>query len=202
MKDMLINKTIDNIQKYYQYDESKIEEIKYGLESIYLSIAKIIVIFVISIFIHSFKELCLLFLTYGILRITGFGLHAKNSIQCWVGSILIFSIIPLLISRMNVDNMLLIYLSIVLLPLIIIYAPADTEKRPLINKKKRTIYKVITSIVSFLYILIMYFYNNVYISKLLFFSLLLETILILPISYRLLGLKYNNYRRYMKGGKK
>ena len=44
-------------------------------------------------------------------------------------------------------------------------------------------------------------YND-YINKLLFFSILIESILVLPITYKLLGVKYKNYMNYKKGGKK
>jgi accessory gene regulator B len=84
----------------------------------------------------------------------------------------------------------------------IIYSPADTEKRPLINKKKRIVYKVVTIIISIIYISIIFIKKDIYLSKILFFSIFLETLLVLPISYKLLGLKYNNYKRYKKGGTK
>ena len=83
-----------------------------------------------------------------------------------------------------------------LLILIAIYAPSDTEKRPLIRKRKRIIYKVLTIIFTIIYIAIIVLTNNYYIKRLLFFSILLEVLLINPISYKLLGLKYNNYKEY------
>jgi len=202
MKEVIINKTINTIKKYYNYDETKLLEIRYGLESLYLSIIKIVVIVLISIITHTIKELCLLFLFYGILRLTGFGLHAKKSIHCWIYSIAIFNGFPLLIKCLNIENNYLLISTIILLPFLSIYAPADTEKRPLINKKKRIVYKVVTIIISIIYISIIFIKKDIYLSKILFFSIFLETLLVLPISYKLLGLKYNNYKRYKKGGTK
>jgi len=202
MKNKILDKIINIIQSYYNYDEIKIKEIRYGLESIYLTIVKIIVVIILSIIIHVFKELCLFFLFYGILRATGFGLHAKNSIECWFFTLLFFTLFPFLIKHLVINNNYLLVGSILLLPLIIIFSPADTEKRPLINEKKRKLYKILTTITTLIYILIIYFYKNIYISKTLFFSILLESLLVLPISYRLLKLQYNNYKRYKKGGLK
>ena len=202
MKNIIIDKIINLIQSYYHYDDIKIKEIRYGLESIYLTILKLIIVIILSLIIHVFKELCLFFLLYGILRATGFGLHAKNSIECWIFTLLFFTSFPFLIKHLIINNNYLLIGSIILLPLIIKYAPADTEKRPLINKKKRNIYKIITAFTTIIYILIIYFHKNVYISKAMFFSILFESLLVLPISYRLLGLQYNNYKRYKKGGKK
>ena len=203
MKDRIIDNIMNNISKYYSYDNIKLNEIRYGLLTLYLTIFKLIVIFLLSFFIHTTKYLCLLFLFYLPLRLFGFGLHSKNSRQCWLLSISVFSLLPYLIKNLIVNNLYLKIACIPLLLLIIIYSPSDTEKRPLINKRKRIIYKILTSIVSIIYIIIIYSKNNIIVNKVLFFSLLLEVLLILPISYKLLGLKYNNYKSYkQKGGKK
>ena len=196
MKNKVLDFFIKNIKKYYNYSDTKLLEIRYGLESIYLSIIKFIVIFIISFFITTTKELCLFFLTYGLLRLFAFGIHAKKSIHCWIISILTFGIIPFLIKNYNINFNINITISIICLLLIIIYAPADTEKRPLINKKKRIIFKILSIVTTIVYIFLIIFTKNNYIKNLLFYSILLETIFILPITYKLLGSKYNNYKLY------
>ena len=80
------------------------------------------------------------------------------------------------------------------------YAPADTEKRPLINKKKRIIYKVLTLVITFIYLVISLILKNQTIINALYLSTILETIQILPITYKLYGVRYNNYKNYKKGG--
>ena len=186
MKNKILDTIMEKIKEDNKYDNKRLLEIRYGLETLYLSIFKLLIIIIISFFIHTTYYLCLLFLTYGLLRITGFGLHTKNSLQCWIFSITIFSLFPFLIKELNINTIFLYLGSIILFVLIILYAPADTEKRPLINKKKRLIYKIITSIITSIYILIMFITNNLILKKLLFFSVLLEVILILPIIYKLL----------------
>ncbi len=196
MKSKIINSIINIIQKYYNYDEKKIKEIRYGLESIYLSLFKLIIVLIISTIIHTLKELCIFILLYGVLRLTAFGLHTKNSIQCWILSIITFTLIPYLIKTTTIDKNVMLISCLLLLILIIVFAPADTEKRPLINKNKRLIFKILSTIISIIYIYLIYINHNY--KYYLFFSLLLETILILPITYKLLGLKYNNYKSYKR----
>lgn len=195
MKNKVLDYLINTIKKYYKYDVVKLKEIRYGLESLYLSIIKFIVIFIISFFIKTTKELCLFFLTYGILRMFAFGVHAKKSIHCWIISLLTFGIIPLLIKTYKINLYIILITSIICLLLIIIYAPADTEKRPLINKKKRIIFKILSIITTITYIILIIYVKNYY-KNLLFYSIILETIFILPITYKLLGVKYNNYKKY------
>ena len=202
MKDILIEKTILNINKYYQFDDIKMKEIKYGIETFYMTIFKLIIIIIISFIFNTSKELFLLLLAYGLLRLTGFGLHAKNSILCWVLSIATFSLLPYLIKTIQYFTNAYYFLAIVFVILISVFAPSDTIKRPLINKKKRIVFKIITTITSTIYLIIIFTTKSIYIKKLLFYSLLLELLLINPISYKLLGLSYNNYKLYKKKGGK
>ena len=197
MKEALLNSITDKIKNYYHYDNKKILEIRYGLETIYVSIVKILVVFIVSIFIHTTKELCIFYLSYAILRLFGFGLHAKNTLQCWILTIPIFVLIPYLIKNITINSNCY-YLVILFLLLITIYAPADTEKRPLINIKKRRIFKVLTVITSIIYLIIIVLSKNYLIKNSLSFAIILESIVILPISYKLLGLKYANYKSYRR----
>ncbi len=201
MKELVVNSIMNNITKYYDYDNTKINEIKYGIESLYLTISKTIIIFIISILINITKELILLFTFYSLIRLTGFGVHAKKSWHCWVTSITMFILIPLLIKYVTLNQELIIISYIVFTLLLIKYAPADTEKRPLINKKKRIIYKVLTITLAITYLIYSLIYkDNTIIINTLYFSVLLEVILILPCTYKLFGVKYNNYKNYKKKG--
>ena len=202
MKNLIINNTINNIQKYYKYDDIKLKEIKYGLETLYLTIFKTIVVFIISALINTTKELLLIFIFYGLLRLTGFGLYAKRSIDCCISSLILFVGIPVLCKKLTIDINMASTILMIALILLFIYAPADTEKRPLINKKKRIIYKLLTSITTIVYIFIINLTKNITLQNTLFFSILIETLLVLPISYKLFGLKYNNYKNYKKGERK
>ena len=196
MKDIIINSTMERIEKNTTYDKVKLLEIKYGLESLYLSVTKILVIFIICMIMQTTRELISFLIGFSILRATGFGLHTKKSWQCWVTSIPIFTIIPYFIKKFTIPVNLLYFSLPILLLLIILYAPADTEKRPLINNKKRKIYKVLSSITACLYLFMIFYLNNPFINSVLFYSLLLDVIVINPVSYKLFGLKYKNYLNY------
>ena len=104
MKNKILDTIMEKIKEDNKYDNKRLLEIRYGLETLYLSIFKLLIIIIISFFIHTTYYLCLLFLTYGLLRITGFGLHTKNSLQCWIFSITIFSLFPFLIKELNINT--------------------------------------------------------------------------------------------------
>ena len=143
-----------------------------------------------------------MFIFYGIIRLTGFGVHAKKSWHCWVTSLLMFIGIPILISIISVNKNIIFITYLICMILMLKYAPADTEKRPLINKNKRTLYKVLTLLITFIYLILSLMLKNQIIINTLYMSIILETIQILPITYKLYGVRYNNYKNYKKGGKK
>lgn len=198
MKQYFLNKNLQLIQKYYSYDSVKLSEIKYGLESFYITISKTIIIFSIAYLLNLLNELIIFFIFYSILRTFAHGVHTKKSWQCWLLSFVIFLIIPYLSKTLYFRKDLVLILSTILLLFINKYSPADTEKKPIINKKKRLILKTITSCITISYIIAIIFTKNYFIINVLFFSILLETILVLPISYKILGVGYNNYKTYFK----
>ena len=200
MKKVVVDYLMNNISNNYKYDDTKLLEIRYGIETIYLTITKTIIVTIISLILGTFKELLLFILFYGLLRLVGFGLHAKKAWHCWVFSLLLFSLIPYLIKILIIPRIVYLIVFIICTILFIIYAPADTEKRPLIHKKKRIIYKVLTVIISIVYMILSYFTSRV-LSNSLMFACIMQVLMILPISYKLLGLKYDNYKSYRKGGK-
>lgn len=197
MKDKFINNCVNYITKYNSYNETKIEKLKYGLESIYLTFTKIIIIFGISIILGIFKEALLFSIYYNILRIPSFGLHASKSWICLLVSFLFIIGIPLLCNMVYINDIIKLFIGIICFFLFLKNSPADTEKRPIVNKKRRKIFKYISSSLVLIYILIIYFSNNNVLSNQLFFSIVLQTIMICPATYKLFKQPYNNYKNYI-----
>ncbi len=196
MKSIIINYLMNLIKKYYNYDKTKLDEIKYGLETLYLTITKTIVIFTIAYLLHLTKELLLIFLFYGILRMFSFGLHASKGWQCWVYSIISFIGLSYISTAVQIDEVLKIIIPSICIILLAIYSPADTEKRPIISKKRRIFFKISTILISITYFtFILTIKNNLYIN-ILVISLMIQTAMVLPISYKVFKLRYNNYKYY------
>lgn len=202
MRSKIINSIMEQIKKYNDFNDIKLQEIKYGLETVYLTIVKTIIYILIALLLNTIKELLFFILTYGLLRLTGFGVHAKKSIHCWISSTIIFVIIPLLIKYIMINPNIIYAISIIFTIVLIIYAPADTEKRPLINKKKRIRYKIITSVISIAYIILIILINDNFVKHALLYSLVLEGFLVTPFSYKLFGVSYKNYKNYKRKEKK
>lgn len=197
MKSLFLDNSLSLIKRYYpDYDDLKMAELKYGLEGLYLSVTKLIFIFIVSAILGIIKETLLLLIFFNILRHTGFGLHASKSWICLITSSLLFIGGPLLARVLNLNIILKTVIGIISIILIFIHAPADTKKRPLLNKKKRNIYKFITTIDCIILVFISLFIKNNMISNLIVLGILYEVIMISPLTYKLFKLPYNNYKTY------
>lgn len=196
IKNFVVNRSMNLINDLNKYDKMQLEEIKYGIESIYLTLSKIIVILIISSILGLFKEAIIFLLIFNILRIFAFGLHASKSIWCWISSSISFIGIPYICKTFIFPNLIYIILPIICLVCFILYAPADTVKRPLINSRKRKLYKLLSIISCVIYFGLIIITTNFLIKNLLLFALILESILILPLTYKIFKLPYKNYLNY------
>lgn len=197
MKRKLLNWCMKSVRnKFPEYDNDRLEIIEYGLEGLYLTITKIILIICLSILLGIFKKTLLLILFYNIIRFSAFGLHAKKSSHCLVMSTTLFIGGVYICDYIPFSLLIKSLISIICILLISKYAPADTEKRPLINKKKRKKYKILSILTSMIFAIMIVIYNEYSISNYLLFGMFSATLMVLPISYKLLDLPYDNYKKY------
>ena len=182
---------------YPDYDEDRLDEIRYGLEATYLSITKLVVILGVSLLLGIFKETVILLVLFNFLRLTGFGLHATKSWMCWVSSSITFLLVPFFCKSLVLPNYVLVAISVVCLINFLLYAPADTVKRPLIHKKRRLLYKVCTVLIASLYTVLIFITKDTFLQNSLASAMLIEGALINPYIYKLFNLPYNNYKNYV-----
>lgn len=197
MKKKFLKIMENSIRKQYpSYSNEKIEEIMYGIEGIYLLITKCIIIFSLALMLGIFKELILLLVTYNVARTFAFGMHASKSWVCLVFSSIMFIGGTYLCKYVVIPHYVLFVLYFVALIIMILYSPADTVKRPLIKKKKRIKYKILSILVTISYFIISLFIKNNLVINCLIIGLLIECVLILPITYRTFKMPYKNYLNY------
>lgn len=200
MKKFLLNHAINFIRKNNpDITEIQLVEVEYGLESIYLTITKMIIIFSLAAILNIFKEVIILSIFYNIIRCTAFGLHATKSIYCLITSIIMFIGGVYICDYLTIPFIVKALICVICLICILKYAPADTYKRPIIKTSKRKRYKIISFISgSILSILILY-YNKDIISNYLLVGMIESIIMILPITYKIFNLPYANYKNYNLG---
>lgn len=199
MKKKFLKYSLQTIKIYHpEYDDIKMDEMRYGLEGFYLTITKSIIIFTIAIVFHIFWEMILMLLFFNILRKTGFGLHASKSWICLTSSTAIFILLPMLAKHIVIPIYIKLIFGVLAILLIYRYAPADTVKHPLIHADRRKKYKYITTVNCIILVGILLIIKNQTLSNLILFGIYNEITLILPITYKIFHLSYDNYKNYLK----
>ena len=168
MKNLIVNGTMNYITKYKDYDEVTLEELRYGLASIYLTFSKLIIISIIAIILGIFKEMITLLIVYNILRCVSFGLHASKSWICLLSSTIIFIGGTLLCIYFKTNNYIIYITALLTIPIIYLYSPADTKKRPIVNPKRRKIYKNLSTSIAIIFYLLALIIENNFITKICF----------------------------------
>lgn len=192
MKQKFLGSSINFITKYQTYTEKDIEKLKYGLEGLYLTLTKTIIIFIFALILGIFWEVLAIIILFNILRYFGFGFHAEKSWQCMIISTINFILIPLLFIKIEFNTIATIIISMVCLIGFLLYAPADTVKRPLKNKKKRLYRKILTCLVGIIYMTLAILFPAI--RDYLLCSMVIEFIVINPILYKIMKQPYKNFK--------
>lgn len=195
MKEKFIASVVNLAKRKKEYTEEEVAIMRYALEGIYLTFTKILVITLIAALLGLFKEYIWFVLLYTPIRSVSFGWHANTTKQCWVVSILAFILIPYTFSIITINKITKIILLTFSIFIFALYSPADTKKRPIVNKKRRLMFKVASLII----ILVYSYYalnNSNLISNLMLASLLYQSMLINPLIYKISHQEFNNFKAY------
>ena len=184
-------------ESYPETDDIKMAEYMYSIEGVYLTFTKMLVIIPLAIILGVFKEMIILLLFFNILRESACGLHATKSWICLVSSSIVFIGIPFLTKVITIPFIIKIILGILGIVLIFKYAPADTKKAPIIKEQKRKKLKIISTINCILLTILSLIIKDSTLSNIIIFSIWIEIFLIIPITYKIFHLSYNNYKTYL-----
>lgn len=198
MKGAFLNSSIRFIKNYKDFSERDIEKLRYGLEGIYLTVQKLVVIAVVSVILGIFKDVLITLILFNIIRFTGFGFHAEKSIQCLFISLFQFVILPYILTHIFIPKFTYLIICFICIVSYILFAPADTVKRPLPNMKKRMIRKWSTVLIGIIYTTLIVIFFDTFIAPLLLSALIIEAIVINPLTYMVFKQPYNNYKNFTK----
>lgn len=198
MKKKFLDGCMNLIKQNNQYDDIKLAEIKYGLEGLYLTITKLVVIFALAIIFKIVKEVTIFLLIYNVVRMPSFGLHATKSWICLLSSGLIFILTPLICNYLYIPIWFKAIIGIILILLFYKNAPADTKKRPIVSPKRRAVYKFLSVLTVIIFIYLGIFINNQFIANCFVIAPIVQSFMISPLVYKIFNLPYDNYKEYLK----
>ena len=173
-----------------------IENLSIGVTVIIFNIFEAFLVLICSVFLGIIKETIIFYIMFIMLRIFAAGVHCKTGHACiittfilFIGASLLAKYYPLAISKVFI-------IVVASIGLLFKYAPADTENRPILGHDHRRKLKIKTVLSASLILFISLLSNDPLIFNCAMYALIIEVISVLPFTYKLLGVNYNNYRLY------
>ena len=198
MKKKFLDSSVTFIGNYKELTDDDIEKLRYGLEGIYLTITKLVIIVAVALLLGILKEVIITLILFNVIRYTGFGFHAEKSVQCLFISLFQFVILPYILINVVIPKNIVFIICIICVVSYFFFAQADTIKRPLPNMKKRKIRKWSTVFIGIIYSILLFIFSDTFIAPLFLSALIVEAIVINPLLYMAFGQPYNNYKTYVQ----
>ena len=201
MRDKVVDHIMIQIEKKYgnKYDETKLLEIRYGLCGVYTIFTKSVVVFLIAIILNMLNYFFIFLLFYILLRSVGYGTHAESKIQCWIFSCLLMLGLPYIFNILELGTITNIIIWAICFINFVIFCPADTVKRPMINKKRKLKFKLCIIVLSLIYLVLILNFSNI--ANYIIAAMILEAFLTNPIGYLCMGqkIRFGKYKNGMEG---
>lgn len=205
MIEKICERIMEKLRAKVQMSEERAEVINFGLLVLIGEIPKVILILGIAWYFNILKLTLITFIAMSIYRTQAGGFHLEGHISCFMFSLIVFCGTSFLAKAIETSNMNLIYILyglIFVLDMIVIskYAPADTEKIPVINMKKRRKKKMS----SYIAVIIIYIYaigisNSQVVSNICVLTTLIQSIGMTPIAYKISKCEYGEVSKIEYG---
>jgi len=173
-----------------------IAKIVYGLEIFIINFSKFLIIYGVSLLFRQLIKTLIIHFAFILTKRYSFGIHAKSSTVCTLYCLTILVFIPYILIHYFINNYLTLLIFTIIISIHYKYAPADTVNNPIIGRENRIKLKVKSIVCVFSLALITLCITNSNIRNLLILGSVFQTISLLPITYKILKRRRNNYEIY------
>lgn len=193
ISDKISSKITNFIASYTNTSKEDLEKINYGLLVIILNFFKLVLLLATAYILGVLNYTVLSLLVFGALRIFASGPHSDSSLKCIILNYIFFLGDVYLSIYLKTNIYILTTIFLVSIILILLYAPADTAKRPIVSAKLRKKLKIYSLSTAIAFFIICLFNNNMIVKNIIIFAILEESICLTPFFYKISGKSYKNY---------
>lgn len=187
----LTKKIIDSVD---EVDESKADEINYGLQLLIGEVPKFFITLILAILFHMVGLTLISFLIILPYRTFSGGFHLHTHLGCIIVTNLLYIGTPYLASIINISDVVkyvaIVFTFIFSFWMINKYAPADTENVPVLQKKERRKRKIWSFVIAGIELIIAIFIPYKVISNLIILGIIFQTCTLTKTAYRITKNKY------------
>ncbi|PSM58877.1 accessory gene regulator ArgB-like protein [Clostridium diolis] len=191
-------KLVAKINRDNQLDNVNYKKMKYGLEVIIINLSKTSFILLIAFLLGILQKTLTIMLSFAFIRRYAFGIHAKNSISCTILTSIYFFTGAYIPNFIHADNYMILLMFSTTILLLYLYAPADTDARPLTGRKLRKSLKKKALLSGSILMTLTFFINDFSLKFFISYGALCEALTIIPIIYKLFNRRYKNYEYYQR----
>ena len=196
----MIDKICENLTNKIQKEMPEISDeragiIKYGLQLIIGEIPKVILLNLVAIIMKIGWLVIFAYLTMLPYKIVAGGFHLKTHIGCTIGTFVVYFGNVLISKNLLLQPIYIKYIIvgvvwIISIIMISLYAPADTINLPILRKKERKTKKILSYIFATITLIVAILVNNNTLSNILILNVLIESISISKLAYKLTKNEY------------
>ena len=179
-----------------EVDDERAEIIMYGLQNIIGEFPKGIIILVIAYFLGIFKLTLISILIVAPYRCFSGGVHMKTHLGCIIYTSILYSGSALIGKYMVLAGIAKYIMALTIwifcMIMIKLYAPADTENVPILQKKERRQKQIFSYIILTLEFIVAVIINNPVIAGIIIFGDFIQTLTITRLAYNITDNKYGH----------
>ena len=182
-------------KKMPEINDERAEIIQYGLQLMIGEIPKLILWIIIAIILKIGWLVIFAYLTMLPYKIVAGGFHLKTHIGCTIGTFVVYFGNVLISKNLLLQPIYIKYIIvgvvwIISIIMISLYAPADTINLPILRKKERKTKKILSYIFATITLIVAILVNNNTLSNILILNVLIESISISKLAYKLTKNEY------------
>ena len=186
----------EKLNCYVNKDGIALVKMILGIEVVIIHVIKIVIIYSLALLFGVLLQTLATHVAFFILKRYSLGVHSLSNFICTILSCSMFVLVPWIMNGIEISNLVAAVIFIPIIVLLYLFAPADTNARPLVGvllrgrmKKKAVICGILLAITTLL--LPEYSLNFFVVSGAVY-----QCITILPITYKILKRSERNYERY------
>lgn len=128
-----LEKSITNVLIQDNHNEIEREQISFGVKIILNDLWKFIIVYLIALQLNCLLPTLITHLVFYVLRQVCFGFHFENNLICLIASVIALPIGGYFINNIYSQNNYIIIVGAILTFVLVLFAPANTAKRPVYN---------------------------------------------------------------------
>lgn len=174
------------------------KKMKLGMEIILISIIKLFIVYsfaaILGIILYTFVA----HFSFVVFKRYSFGLHASTSAVCTLMSFFLFVAVPLFANLfgLGIGHISVVLMFTGIIVVLICFAPADTNARPLVGQSLRKKLKMKTIFCGVLMFTIALIIPDESVKLMIVLGGTYQSVSVMPLTYKILGRSVRNYEKF------